>query len=120
MKRIVQSTTNILNNTAKYTTATTKKVVRGTVDAVKSTTTAVKTSATDFGERWSSESPTFWKKVLRFSVTLGLFSGGVLTSAKLFPLIDDFGMPKIVFTIAGYVFTFCTALGFAAKITKKE
>lgn len=69
-------------------------------------------------ERWTAESPEFWKKVLNFSVTLGTSAVAVLGADKLFEL-QSYGVPQIVFTIAGYIIVACAALGLSAKITKQ-
>ena len=69
-------------------------------------------------ERWVAESPEFWKKVLSFSVTLGTSAVAVLGADKLFEL-QSYGVPQLVFTIAGYIIVACAALGLSAKITKQ-
>ena len=70
-------------------------------------------------ERWKSESPDFWKKVKHFAVTLGTSAVAVLASDKLFDL-QNYGVPQLVFTIAGYVIVACSTLGLSAQITKKD
>ena len=69
-------------------------------------------------ERWKSETPDFWKKVMKFSVTLGTSAVAVLAAEKMFEL-QAYWVPTIIFTICGYIITACAALGLAAKITKK-
>lgn len=69
-------------------------------------------------ERWNSESPEFWKKILKYSITLGTSAVSVLIAEKTFGL-QDYGVPPIIFTICGYIVTACTAFGLAAKITKQ-
>lgn len=69
-------------------------------------------------ERWTAESPEFWKKVLAFAISLGSGAVAVLGADKLFDL-QAYGVPQIVFTIAGYVIVACAALGLSAKITKQ-
>ena len=69
-------------------------------------------------ERWKSETPDFWKKVIKFSVTLGTSAVAVITAEKMFEL-QAYGVPTIIFTICGYIIVACAALGLAAKITKK-
>ena len=69
-------------------------------------------------ERWKSETPDFWKKVIKFSVTLGTSAVAVIASEKMFEL-QAYGVPTIIFTICGYIIVACAALGLAAKITKK-
>ena len=68
-------------------------------------------------ERWKSETPEFWKKVMNFAITLGSSAVAVLGADKLFEL-QSYGVPQMVFTIAGYVIVACAALGLSAKITK--
>ena len=68
-------------------------------------------------ERWKSETPEFWKKVMNFAITLGTSAVAVLGADKLFEL-QSYGVPQIIFTIAGYVIVACAALGLSAKITK--
>ena len=70
-------------------------------------------------ERWKAESPEFWKKIKNFAITLGTSAVAVLASDKLFDL-QTYGVPQIVFTIAGYVIVACATLGLSAQITKKD
>ena len=70
-------------------------------------------------QRWKAESPLFWKKVQNFAVTLGTSAVAVLASDKMFDL-QVYGVPQLVFTIAGYIIVACATLGLAAKITKQE
>lgn len=70
-------------------------------------------------ERWSAETPKFWKKVLNFSVTLGTSAVAMIAADKMFEL-QAYGVPQGIFTIAGYVIVFCAAMGLSAKITKKD
>lgn len=70
-------------------------------------------------QRWKAESPTFWKKIRNFAITLGTSAVAVLASDKLFDL-QTYGVPQIVFTIAGYIIVVCTTLGLSAQITKKD
>lgn len=67
--------------------------------------------------RWVAETPEFWKKVLNFSISLGTSAVAVLGVDKLFEL-QSYGVPQMVFTIAGYIIVACAALGLSAKITK--
>lgn len=69
-------------------------------------------------DRWTAESPLFWQHVLHASITLGTSAIAVLAAQSSFNLME-YGVPKIIFTIAGYVITFCSALGLASKITKQ-
>lgn len=70
-------------------------------------------------DRWKSESPEFWNKIKNFSITLGTSAVAVLAADKLFDL-QYYGVPQIVFTIAGYIIVACATLGLSAKITKKD
>ena len=69
-------------------------------------------------ERWSAETPDFWKKVMNFAITIGTSAVAVLGADKLFEL-QSYGVPQLVFTIAGYIIVACAALGLSAKITKQ-
>lgn len=69
-------------------------------------------------DRWKSDSPEFWKKVLKYSTTLGTSAVAILGSEKLFDL-QSYGVPTIIFTICGYLIVFCFAIGLSAKITKQ-
>lgn len=55
---------------------------------------------------------------MKFAVTLGTSAVAVLGADKLFEL-QSYGVPIIIFTIAGYIVVACFAFGLAAKITKK-
>ena len=70
-------------------------------------------------ERWLSESPKFWKKIQNIAVTLGTSAVSVLGVDKLFDL-QAYGVPQLLFTIAGYVIVACATLGLAAKLTKQD
>ena len=70
-------------------------------------------------ERWKAESPDFWKKIKNFAITLGTSAVSVIGAEKLFDL-QNYGVPQLVFTIAGYVIVACATLGLAAQITKKD
>lgn len=69
-------------------------------------------------ERWSAETPEFWKKVMNFAITIGTSAVAVLGADKLFEL-QSYGVPQLIFTIAGYIIVACAALGLSAKITKQ-
>ncbi len=71
-------------------------------------------------KRWRSETPRFWKKIREFAIILGTSAVGVLGADQLFNLQAQYGLPQIIFTIAGYVVVFCAALGLSAQITKKD
>lgn len=68
--------------------------------------------------RWFEKTPIFWKKILRIAIAIGTSAVAVLGADKLFDL-QAYGVPLIVFTIAGYIIVACFALGLAAKITKE-
>ena len=69
--------------------------------------------------RWKSESPAFWKKVMKISITLGIAAIAVISADKLFGL-QDYGVSPFIFTSCGYIITFCAATGLMAKITKQS
>ena len=70
-------------------------------------------------ERWSLETPDFWKKIMKFSITLGSSAVAIISADQMFNL-QNYGISPLVFTIAGYIIVFCAALGLSAKITKKD
>ena len=70
-------------------------------------------------KRWKSESPEFWKKIEKYSLILGSGAFGIITLDKLIDL-QNYGVPAIIFTICGYILTFCAGSGLMAKITKKD
>lgn len=72
----------------------------------------------DISDRWNSESPAFWKKIMKYSVTLGTSAVAVIGADKLFDL-QSYGVPSIIFTICGYIIVACAATGLSAKITKQ-
>lgn len=67
-------------------------------------------------ERWKSESPKFWKKVLSAAITVGSSAVAVIGAEKVFDL-QNYGIPPIIFTIAGYIIVASAAVGLSAKIT---
>ena len=67
--------------------------------------------------RLQSETPIFWKKIRTIAIRLGISAVSVLGVDKLFDL-QTYGVPQLVFTIAGYVIVVCATLGLAASITK--
>ena len=69
-------------------------------------------------ERWKAESPEFWKKIKNIAITIGTSAVAVIASDKLFDL-QNYGVPQMVFTIAGYVIVACATLGLSAQITKQ-
>jgi len=70
-------------------------------------------------ERWKAESPSFWKKIMKLSVTLGSAALGIILADKQFDL-QSLGVDPIIFTVCGYILTFCGALGLASKLTKQD
>ena len=70
-------------------------------------------------KRWKSESPKFWVKIKNIAITVGGSAVSVLGADKLFDL-QTYGVPQIVFTLAGYVIVACATLGLSAKLTKKD
>jgi hypothetical protein len=69
--------------------------------------------------RWKSESPIFWNKILKISTQVGVSAVAVIGADKMFDL-QTYGVPQLIFTIAGYVIVACATLGLSAKITKKD
>lgn len=55
---------------------------------------------------------------MKISVTLGSSAVAVLGAERLFDL-QSYGVPTIIFTVCGYIITFCAATGLTAKITKQ-
>lgn len=78
----------------------------------------IKQESVELKDRWKSDSPDFWKKILNFSVALGTSAVAILAADKMFDL-QSYGINQIVFQISGYIIVFCSALGLSAKITKK-
>ena len=68
--------------------------------------------------RWKSESPKLWKRIMAISISIGTSAVAVIGADKLFDL-QSYGVPQMIFQIAGYVIVFCFAVGLSAKITKK-
>lgn len=66
--------------------------------------------------RWKTESPKFWKRIMNTAIAVGSSAVAVVSSDKLFDL-QAYGIAPIVFTIAGYVIVACAAVGLSAKIT---
>lgn len=72
----------------------------------------------DLKTRWKAESPKFWKKIMNITIAVGSSATAVVGSDQLFGL-QAYGVPQIVFTIAGYIIVACAAVGLSAKITKQ-
>jgi hypothetical protein len=70
----------------------------------------------EFKSRWSAELNAFWKKILKVSITIGGSAAGILLANSTFGLSTY--VSPMVFTICGYILTFCGAIGIAAKLTK--
>jgi len=68
--------------------------------------------------RWKSELPKFWEKILKTAIAVGTSAVAVVGADQLFSL-QAYGVPQIIFTIAGYVIVACAAIGLSAKITKQ-
>lgn len=83
------------------------KILRGVQNTIR-----------EIQDRWGEETNEFWKKILKFAISLGSGAVAVLGADKLFEL-QAYGVPQIIFTIAGYVIVACAALGLSAKITKQ-
>ena len=78
----------------------------------------IKNLITEIRIRWTSESPKFWKVIQSFSITVGSIAASIVAGDKIFDL-QTLGVAPIIFTVCGYILTFCCALGLAAKITKQ-
>ena len=70
-------------------------------------------------ERWVAETPYFWKRVMSFSIAIGSSAVAVIGAEKLFDL-QNYGVPQIIFTVAGYIIVAAAAAGLLAKITKTD
>lgn len=70
-------------------------------------------------QRWKSESPDFWKKIMKLSVTLGTSAVAIIGADKMLDL-KSYGVPELIFTICGYIIVFCAGTGLMAKITKQD
>lgn len=68
--------------------------------------------------RWKSEIPKFWNQILRIAIAIGTSAVAVIGADQLFNL-QAYGIPQVIFTIAGYVIVACAAIGLSAKITKQ-
>ena len=79
----------------------------------------IKKTYTVFIERWNAKSPKFWKKTQTSAITLGTSAVSVLGADKMFEL-QSYGVPQIIFTVAGYVIVACATLGLASKLTKED
>jgi hypothetical protein len=63
-------------------------------------------------ERWSSESPKFWKKIGKIGVGIG-FVGGVLVSGVVV-------LPASLITIGGYMVAVGSVTKVLSKLTVKD
>lgn len=70
-------------------------------------------------ERWSAESPIFWKKIQKYCTVIGISAVSTIGVDKLFDL-QSYGVSQIIFTICGYIIVACAAIGLSAKITKQD
>ena len=68
--------------------------------------------------RWKAESPKFWKKIMSITIAIGSSAVAVVGSDQLFGL-QAYGIPQIIFTVAGYIIVACAAVGLSAKITQQ-
>lgn len=68
--------------------------------------------------RWKAEIPKFWNKILKIAIAIGTSAVAVIGADQIFSL-QAYGIPQIIFTIAGYVIVACAAVGLSAKITKQ-
>lgn len=79
----------------------------------------IKEIYTTFTTRWNAESPKFWKKAQTLGISLVTSATSVIGADKLFEL-QTYGVPQLVFTIAGYIIVAGATLGIAAKLTIKD
>lgn len=70
-------------------------------------------------ERWAAETPDFWKRIMSLSIAVGSSAVAVIGAEKLFDL-QNYGVPQIIFTVAGYIIVAAAAAGLLAKITKTD
>ena len=56
---------------------------------------------------------------MSFSMTIGSSELAVIGAEKLFDL-QNYGVPQIIFTVAGYIIVAAAAAGLLAKITKTD
>ena len=73
---------------------------------------------TELKLRWKAESPLFWQRMLKFAISLGTGAVAFITADQVWNF-HQYGIPQIVFNIAGYIIAASTALGLSAKITTK-
>ena len=57
-------------------------------------------------DRWKSESPKFWKRIMAIAIYVGTSAVSIIGADKLFDL-QAYGVPQVIFQIAGYVIVFC-------------
>jgi len=69
--------------------------------------------------RWNAATPVFWQRIKAISIKLGISAASVIGVDKFFDL-QTYGVPQIIFTIAGYIIVVCATLGLAAQITKEK
>jgi len=86
---------------------------------MKPTKTSTKVSIwSELVTRWKADLPLFWQQVLKLAIFVGSSATAVIGADQVFGL-QAYGVPQIIFTIAGYVIVACTAVGLSAKITKQ-
>ena len=76
-------------------------------------------------KRWKSESPEFWRRILSVSLKIGGSALGIISVDAAIKLVagyglEELGIPHILFTVCGYVLTWCGAMGLTAKLTVKD
>lgn len=67
--------------------------------------------------RWKSDSPKFWKSILKYSTILGSIAFGILTMDGIVGLSQYIN--PVILQLSGYILTACGAMGLSAKLTKK-
>lgn len=68
--------------------------------------------------RWRSDTPWFWQKMLNKAIWIGSSAAAVIGMDQLFNLVD-YGVPQVIFKVAGYILVISAAIGLSSKITKE-
>ena len=78
----------------------------------------IKTFSEQVTTTWSAEKNKFWEIILKCCIIVGSSASGRIAVDKLIGL-QEYGVHKIIFTVAGYILAAVGGLGLGAKITKK-
>jgi len=71
----------------------------------------------EISSRWNAKLNKFWKRILNLSLIIGSSAAGILLADSTFGL-QAVGVNPFIFTISGYILTFCGAAGLMAKLTR--